>query len=216
MDSNEIFEYSNNFLEEIKEDLLKLRIIKKSNPQNLDYENKIKTLMGRNLDENELKNLIDIKDIDFKKIISEKFNKVRNERINLVGEEQSKEIEKRIFLQSIDINWKSHIQYLEQLRQVIGLRSYGQRDPLIEYKKEAFDLFENLLNKLKTDFITVLMNLKFVEEPVKNSEDKFNKKTKVNSNDPNCLLILNKDKKISRNEKCQVTGKKFKNCCGAL
>ena len=61
------------------------------------------------------------------------------------------------------MNWKSHIQYLEQLRQVIGLRSYGQRDPLIEYKKEAFDLFENLLNKLKTDFITILMNLKVIE-----------------------------------------------------
>ena len=51
------------------------------------------------------------------------------------------EIEKRILLQSIDINWKLHIQYLEQLRQVIGLRSYGQRDPLVEYKKEAFVLF---------------------------------------------------------------------------
>ena len=60
------------------------------------------------------------------------------------------------------------------------------------------------------------MNLKFIEEPVKNSEDRFKDKTKVNSNDPNCLLILNKDKKVSRNEKCQVTGKKFKNCCGAL
>ena len=71
--------------------------------------------------------------------------------LKLLGENQSKEIEKRIFLQSIDMNWKSHIQYLEQLRQVIGLRSYGQRDPLIEYKKEAFDLFENLLNKLKLD-----------------------------------------------------------------
>ena len=82
--------------------------------------------------------------------------------------EQSKEIEKRIFLQSIDLNWKSHIQYLEQLRQVVGLRSYGQRDPLIEYKKEAFDLFENLLNKLKYDFITILMNLKVVDaEPRK-------------------------------------------------
>ena len=67
---------------------------------------------------------------------------------------RAQEIEKRIFLQTIDLNWKSHIQYLEQLRQVIGLRSYGQRDPLIEYKKEAFDLFENLLNKLKTDLIT--------------------------------------------------------------
>ena len=52
--------------------------------------------------------------------------------------EQATEVEKRILLQSIDINWKLHIQYLEQLRQVIGLRSYGQRDPLIEYKKKHF------------------------------------------------------------------------------
>ena len=87
---------------------------------------------------------------------------MREERIKLLGEEQSKEIEKRIFLQSIDINWKSHIQYLEQLRQVIGLRSYGQRDPLIEYKKEAFELFENLLEKLKLDYITILINLKVI------------------------------------------------------
>ena len=67
-------------------------------------------------------------------------------------------------MQSIDLNWKSHIQYLEQLRQVIGLRSYGQRDPLVEYKKEAFDLFSNLLNKLKLDYITILMNLKIIAQ----------------------------------------------------
>ena len=54
----------------------------------------------------------------------------------MLGEERAKEIEKRIFLQTVDISWKSHIQYLEQLRQVIGLRSYGQRDPLVEYKKK--------------------------------------------------------------------------------
>ena len=79
----------------------------------------------------------------------------------MLGKDQSQDIEKRIFLQTIDINWKSHIQYLEQLRQVIGLRSYGQRDPLVEYKKEAFHLFESLLNKLKLDFTTILMNLNF-------------------------------------------------------
>ena len=55
-----------------------------------------------------------------------------------------------------------HIQYLEQLRQVIGLRSYGQRDPLIEYKKEAFNLFEELLNKLKEQFIGLLLNIKII------------------------------------------------------
>ena len=69
------------------------------------------------------------------------------------------------------MNWKSHIQYLEQLRQVIGLRSYGQRDPLIEYKKEAFELFSNLLEKLKLDYVTILMNLKVVTEQRQEKEE---------------------------------------------
>ncbi len=100
------------------------------------------------------------KDVELKEKIINKFSESRDERIKILGEDHAKEIEKRIFLQSIDLNWKSHIQYLEQLRQVIGLRSYGQRDPLVEYKKEAFDLFSNLLEKLKLDFVTILMNLK--------------------------------------------------------
>ena len=136
-----------------------------------------------------------------------KFLSTRNERINFLDKEKAKEIEKSIFLQSIDLNWKSHIQYLEQLRQVIGLRSYGQRDPLVEYKKEAFDLFENLLNKLKLDFITILMNLKIVQDEIKKTEEI--KKTKI---DPKYV-----GKKMSRNEPCFCgSGKKFKRCCGSL
>ena len=105
------------------------------------------------------------------------------------------------------MNWKSHIQYLEQLRQVIGLRSYGQRDPLIEYKKEAFDLFENLLNKLKLDFITILMNLKIVREINKTENETPSKKI-----DPKYT-----GKKIGRNEPCFCgSKKKYKHCCGAL
>ena len=130
-----------------------------------------------------------------------------------MGEKDSKEIEKRIFLQTIDMNWTSHIQYLEQLRQVIGLRSYGQRDPLIEYKKEAFELFENLLNKLKVDYLTVLMNLKVINK--NENENDLDRKTNI-ANDPKCLLILKKNSKISRNDRCEATGKKYKNCCGAL
>ena len=111
------------------------------------------------------------------------------------------------------MNWKSHIQYLEQLRQVVGLRSYGQRDPLIEYKKEAFELFSNLLDKLKLDYVTILMNLKVVEQPPAN--ENLKKETNI-LNNPKCLLILKKNQKISRNDRCEASGKKFKNCCGAL
>ena len=165
------------------------------------------------LNDDEFKSLIDLNDQDFKEKINSKFIEARNERINMLNEEKAKEIEKRILLQCIDLNWKSHIQYLEQLRQVIGLRSYGQRDPLVEYKKEAFYLFENLLNKLKIDFVTILINLKIVQEL---SEDNSKTIKKEISNDPRCLLIQKKDEKLSRNEKCEATGKKFKNCCGAL
>ena len=141
------------------------------------------------------------------KLISDKFNESRNERIKLLGLEQSKQIEKRIFLQSIDINWKSHIQYLEQLRQVVGLRSYGQRDPLIEYKKEAFSLFEDLLKKLKQDYINVLMNLKFVQTTDTNPDKNLNEKKSIKE--------INK--KIKRNEPCPCgSGKKYKKCCGKL
>ena len=129
---------------------------------------------------------------------------------------ENKELEKRIFLQSIDFNWKSHIQYLEQLRGVIGLRSYGQKDPLIEYKKEAFDLFENLLEKLKFDLISILLNLVVAEKKV-DSQKILNKKIEENKiNNQKCLLIVKRDQKVSRNDRCEATGKKFKNCCGAL
>jgi len=212
MNSDKVFQYSENFLQEILDDLINLRIKKQSSPQSKDFENKLKSILGKNLEESDLKLLNSDNDKIFKEKIINKFQETRKERINLLNETQVNEIEKRIFLQSIDLNWKSHIQYLEQLRQVIGLRSYGQRDPLIEYKKEAFELFENLLNKLKLDYIKILMNLRVIEK----SEDKNNLNLNQKNENPKCLLILNKGLKISRNEKCEATGKKFKNCCGAL
>ena len=209
MNSNEIFEYSDLFLKEIIDDLIKLRSLSGTNIKNADFVNKIKQIIGKSFEESDLKNLITLEDNLFKDRIINKFHESRKKRIEILNEEQSKEIEKRIFLQTIDMNWKSHIQYLEQLRQVIGLRSYGQRDPLVEYKKEAFTLFENLLMKLKLDYITILMNLRIVEQSEKREESKI-------LNNPKCLLIKNKNQKISRNDRCEATGKKFKNCCGAL
>ncbi|MDA9687558.1 preprotein translocase subunit SecA [Candidatus Pelagibacter sp.] len=207
MNSEKIFEYSNEFLLEIIENLLILKTQNLSQTKNNEFNNQLKILLGKSFNDEEIEKLKNLKDQEFKEKINLKFLEARNERIKLLNEEKAKEIEKRIFLQSIDLNWKSHIQYLEQLRQVIGLRSYGQRDPLVEYKKEAFDLFENLLNKLKLDFVTVLMNLKIVQEEIK-KEEKI-KPAKIDSK-----YI---GKKMSRNEPCFCgSGKKFKRCCGSL
>ncbi|MBD1148962.1 SEC-C domain-containing protein, partial [Pelagibacterales bacterium SAG-MED30] len=207
MNSEEIFNYSENFLSEIIEDLKKSKLQKLSNPTSNEFDNKIKTLMGKSINEDQFKELVLANDTQLKEKILEQFNNNREERIKILGETQAKEIEKRILLQSIDLNWRSHIQYLEQLRQVVGLRSYGQRDPLIEYKKEAFDLFSTLLDKLKLDYITVLMNLKIVEQPREKAKDSLKKN--VNPKIP--------EKKMGRNEPCYCgSGKKFKHCCGAL
>jgi len=213
MNAEIIFDYSDEFLSEIIGHLINLKSQKVSKTKNNEFNNQLKILVGKSFNDEEFKGLIDLNDQDFKEKVNSKFIEARGERINMLNEEKAKEIEKTILLQCIDLNWKSHIQYLEQLRQVIGLRSYGQRDPLVEYKKEAFYLFENLLNKLKIDFVTILINLKIAQEPSKDISKIIKKET---STDPKCLLIQKKDKKISRNEKCEATGKKFKNCCGAL
>jgi len=207
MNSEKVFDYSDEFLSEIIDYLISLKIQSLLKTKNNEFNNQLKILLGKSTDDEEFKNLLDLKDQDFKEKVNFKFLKSRNERVEMLNEEKAKEIEKRIFLQCIDLNWKSHIQYLEQLRQVIGLRSYGQRDPLVEYKKEAFHLFENLLNKLKIDFVTILINLKVVQEPIHNKE--IQKPTEIDSKYVG--------KKMSRNEPCFCgSGKKYKKCCGAL
>ncbi len=206
MDSEKIFDYSDNFLSEIVDDLISLKIQKLSNPKNNEFSNKLKTIFGKSLNDDEYDELMSLSDTKLREKIFEKFKFARKERSKILGENQSKEIEKRILLQSIDFNWKSHIQYLEQLRQVVGLRSYGQRDPLIEYKKEAFDLFSNLLEKLKLDYVKILMNLKVYNEPT----EKINQRQLKEK-------FKNLGKKTSRNDPCPCgSGKKFKKCCGAL
>jgi preprotein translocase subunit SecA len=208
-------QYSENFLDEIIDDLKLKKTKKLANAGSNEINMQLKSLFGKSFEESEINELVNLENMAFEEKIKNKFKSSREERIKMLNEEQYNEIEKRIFLQLIDQNWKLHIQYLEQLRQVIGLRSYGQRDPLVEYKKEAFTLFENLLSKLKYDLITILFNLKLIEKN-DDQNDVQNEKSINTNNNPKCLLVTNREGKISRNERCEATGKKFKHCCGAL
>ena len=216
MESKEANVFADDFIDENLNELKILKSKKLANPTSDDFTKSFKAIFGKSFDDEKVKEISNIKDAELEKIVKDKFSEKREERISLLGKNEALEIEKRIFLQLIDQNWKLHIQYLEQLRQVIGLRSYGQRDPLVEYKKEAFLLFENLLNKLKTELITFLINVKVVDSPEQdNQKYQAEKKIKM-SDDPKCLLQKFKEAKISRNERCEATGKKFKNCCGSL
>ena len=198
-------EFIDNFFDEIIDELKNEKKKHLLNPKDDIFLLKLKTTFGKAFNEIEIAKILKCSENEIEEIIKGKFLQKRNERLELLGGEKNQEIEKRIFLQVVDQNWKNHIQYLEQLRQVIGLRSYGNRDPLVEYKKEAFSLFETLLEKIKNETILILINLSVV----KPNEEKDTNERKI---DPKLI-----GKKIGRNELCYCgSNKKFKHCCGSL
>ena len=172
-------------------------------------------LSSSSLNEEKITNIIKLKNNEFESEMKKNFNEFRNKRNKILTEDSNSELEKRIFLQTVDFLWRSHLQYLEHLRQVVGLRGYAAKDPLEEFKREAFKLFESLLNKIKIDFITFLNNLEIVNQEEMTSKNSNILKDRMENN-PKCLLKIKKNEKISRNEKCLATGKKYKHCCGAL
>ena len=212
--SKNINEIINSFLE----DLIKNFSIEKTiytRENQLDaFKAKIKPIMGRSFKDEEFTNIIKLKNNEFENVIKKQFYKFRNKRSEAITESTNIKLEKRIFLQTIDFLWRSHLQYLEHLRQIVGLRGYAQKDPLQEFKREAFKLFKDLLNKIKTDFVTFLNNLEIVTQEEIAIEKSDTSKGLMNN--PKCLLVLKKNEKFSRNERCPATSKKYKHCCGAL
>ncbi len=204
----------NSFIDDLVRNFANDKLIHEREGQTDTFKTKIKPVVGRALKDEEITAIIKLKDEEFQTVLKNKFNEFRNKRITAIDNKTNIELEKRLFLQTIDFLWRSHLQYLEHLRQVVGLRGYAQKDPLEEFKREAFNLFEGLLNKIKIDFITFLNNLEIVSK----EEAPIEKRTlsKGLPDDPKCLLRIKKNEKFSRNEKCPATGKKYKNCCGAL
>ncbi len=212
--SKNIDQIVTSFQEDLIKNFSNEKIIYEREDQIVAFKAKIKPIIGRSIKEEEFSNILNLKNREFEDTILKEFNNFRIKRIQSIKESTNLELEKRVFLQTIDFLWRSHLQYLEHLRQAVGLRGYAQKDPLEEFKREAFKLFEGLLNKIKIDFITFLNNLEIVTEdeiPAQKAKDQKNF-----MNNPKCLLQINKNKKFSRNERCPATGKKYKNCCGAL
>ena len=193
------------FLEEIIENLENVKNIYQKSNDKKSYLASLKNITGNILNDEELLSISSFNKIEFSRKIKDVYFAKTKERIDIIGKLENNNLEKKIFLQVIDFSWRSHLQYLEQLRQVIGLRSYGQKDPLSEFKKEAFTLFEGLLDKIKTDIIKFLLNLNIVVSDSKEQSRKIEPKVK------------SENKKIGRNEKCTCgSGKKYKHCCGLI
>ena len=127
------------------------------------------------------------------------------------SKESVENLERMVLLRILDDKWKDHINNLEQLRQTIGLRGYGQRDPLSEYKNESFVLFENLLSNLKIDVTKTFSRLVIKESSkVDNTEEEF-----IEGSNENQSPL--KKEKVSRNSPCPCgSEKKYKHCHGKI
>ena len=152
------------------------------------------------------------------RIIKDQVREVLREREKYVAKEELDELARFILLQIIDNQWVRHLQDMEHMKEGVGLRGYGQLDPLREYQREGFALFEELMDRIREEALTTLFRLKFVKPPqqvVKRKErEVLHMSHGAESSGP--TTIKRKNKKIGRNAPCPCgSGKKYKKCCGA-
>lgn len=133
-----------------------------------------------------------------------------------VGSDVMRYLEKVVLLQIIDTQWKDHLFAMDHLKEGIGLRGYGQKDPLVEYKKEAFDMFADMTSRISTEVVRRIFKIQvqkketILKEPVKQMRVSYNR---GDSSSPS--QAVRRGKKVGRNDPCPCgSGKKFKKCCG--
>lgn len=121
-----------------------------------------------------------------------------------------RELERVVLLRSVDTHWIDHIDNMDQLRQGVRLRAYGQRDPVVEYRLEGFDMFEEMISGIQEETVRSLYNLSVKSEP---KREQVARESELPAPGPNKPAVAGK--KVGRNDPCPCgSGKKFKNCCG--
>jgi len=133
-----------------------------------------------------------------------------------IGAEMMRYLERMFVLQVVDSQWKDHLLAMDHLKEGIGLRGYGQRDPLVEYKKEAFDIFSEMSGRISTEIVSRLFKIQVErnrEAEIRAQDRKLN--LNYNRSDSSPAQPVTKSKKTGRNDPCPCgSGKKYKKCCG--
>ncbi len=126
------------------------------------------------------------------------------------------EVERTVVLRTVDRHWMDHIDAMDQLRQGVGLRAYGQRDPVVEYKFEGFDMFEEMVHGIQEDTLFTLLHLNVRKAPPERQQVAARMtESRGGEEEPQRKAPAKSDKVVGRNDPCPCgSGKKYKNCCG--
>lgn len=152
------------------------------------------------------------------------------EKEKAIGSETFREIERVVMLKVVDQKWMDHIDAMDELKNGIGLRAYGQKNPVDQYRVEGFDMFDEMVANIKLDVVKLMLHLEKREEAVRRQQtvkitkaaqeslDSINveSSTKIKEQEPKInTTVVNDDPKVGRNDPCPCgSGKKYKNCCG--
>lgn len=172
-----------------------------------------------------------LKDLDFDELqekINSELTKVYEEKMSVVEPDQRSEIGRYLYLQVLDNAWREHMYQMDILKTGIGLRGYNQKDPLTEYKKESYNLFVELVERIKYESIQTLQIVKFQQGDPQEEQERLNRlinemeeeqtsgmKLEYGDEQDRETSVTVKEKKIPRNAPCPCgSGKKYKNCHG--
>lgn len=212
-------------------DLTKQYLNPEVSPDDWDTDNyklQIKTIYDLDVDSER----IDLANLTSDEVIENVWEKLKAkyvEKETQIGPEAMRTYERIIMLNIIDAQWKDHLLSLDHLKQGIGLVGYGQKDPLVEYKKQSFDLFQAMLDRIDTSTIRSLFNLQVVAEQAPEVQRRLPRRsTTLTFTGPNqgaapageeagkTKTIVRDQPKVGRNELCPCgSGKKYKKCHGA-
>ena len=141
-------------------------------------------------------------------------NRIYSLKEESITSEKMREIERVILLQAVDSYWIDHIDAMDQLRQGIGLRAIGQQDPVVAYKLEGFDMFDNMTKDIQEDTVRYLYNFT-IEERIERKQLVDVDKISSNADEDQGNKTIKKQDEIGRNKECPCgSGKKYKKCCG--
>ncbi|PZU76201.1 MAG: preprotein translocase subunit SecA [Brevundimonas sp.] len=242
MDSEDLSELVGDFRRDVVSDLVERYMPPKAYAEQWDIDGldeKVRSTLGLELPLHDWAAEEGVSNEEIEERLLEAADARAAERLEMIGAEQTRGLEKQFLLQMIDMQWREHLVHLDHLRGVIGLRGYGQRDPLQEYKTEAFNLFEGLLHDLRHNVTRWLMTVEFRFQPPPempefqeihlNPGTGENEMANPSAQNPEGTLIGDDRSKLpiealppgwemtGRNAPCPCgSGRKFKHCHGAL
>ena len=184
---------------------------------------------------NEIINLFGIDMLDFIKehkenvgeissMLKEKALEIYKQKEEEITAEQMRELERVVMLKVVDEKWMNHIDSMDELKNGIGLRAYGQKDPVVQYRLEGFDMFDEMINNIKLDVTKILMHIRSAGNAERQETVKITGAAleAIHSVDGGAKIgtdvdrtVRNEGPKVGRNDPCPCgSGKKYKNCCG--